>query len=125
VSAVQIAPVKVEIRGVRTNATKVKYMNDGHGVVVTFTFPDEVPTIVGGPLANPYELHNVHFHWPSEHRLFSTSYPAEMHLVHFDKQKYGSFAEAVKFPDGLAVLGIFFYRGFSQKIYPVFSLICN
>lgn len=36
----------------------------------------------------------------------TSSYPAEMHMVHFNT-KYGSFAEASKYEDGVAVLAIF------------------
>ncbi len=29
-----------------------------------------------------YELDNIHFHTPSEHRIFNEHYPLEVHLVH-------------------------------------------
>lgn len=38
--------------------------------------------------------------------LLPFSYPAELHMVHYNV-KYGSFAEASKYSDGVAVLGIF------------------
>lgn len=39
------------------------------------------------------------------------SFAGELHLVHWDKSKYGSFAEAAGQPDGLAVLGVFLKVG--------------
>lgn len=39
------------------------------------------------------------------------AFAGELHLVHWDKSKYGSFAEAAGKPDGLAVLGVFLKVG--------------
>lgn len=39
------------------------------------------------------------------------SFAGELHLVHWDKSKYGSFTEAAGQPDGLAVLGVFLKVG--------------
>jgi carbonic anhydrase len=36
-----------------------------------------------------------------------TEYPLEIHIIHWN-MKYGSFAEAIKYSDGLAVLGFFY-----------------
>ena len=35
------------------------------------------------------------------------SYAGEMHLVHYNS-KYGNYSNALKYSDGLAVLGVFF-----------------
>jgi carbonic anhydrase len=43
----------------------------------------------------------------SEHTVDGKEYSGELHLVHWNKTKYGSFAEALGQPDGLAVLGVF------------------
>jgi carbonic anhydrase len=45
-------------------------------------------------------------HWPSEHKFRGILYDAELHLVHYNKKKYGTFAAAAGQPDGLAVLGV-------------------
>lgn len=35
------------------------------------------------------------------------SFPLEMHMVHF-KKEYKTFSNAINYPDGLAVVGLFF-----------------
>jgi carbonic anhydrase len=70
-------------------------------------------TVSGGPLGDTYQLIQYHFHWGndessgSENQMDGTSYPLEMHMVHWNT-KYDSFATAATQPDGLAVLGFFF-----------------
>lgn len=68
----------------------------------------------GGPLGNDvFVLEQFHCHWGcsdgrgSEHTVDGKSFSGELHLVHWNKSKYTSFAEAAAKPDGLAVLGIF------------------
>lgn len=72
-----------------------------------------MPSIQGGGLPdNKYNFVQLHFHWGnssrrggSEHLINSQRYPGELHIVHYNA-KYGSFEEATKYEDGLAVLGI-------------------
>lgn len=67
----------------------------------------------GGPLTRVYKLEQFHCHWGSssdegsEHTVDGESYAAELHLVHWNCEKYSSFCEAASQPDGLAVLGVF------------------
>ncbi|ENN72245.1 hypothetical protein YQE_11108, partial [Dendroctonus ponderosae] len=67
----------------------------------------------GGPLDGTYVLEQFHCHWGqtneegSEHTVNGEKYAGELHLVHWNSSKYSSFAEAAKYPDGLAVLGVF------------------
>ncbi|KAJ8664774.1 hypothetical protein QAD02_006436 [Eretmocerus hayati] len=89
--------------------------NDGHTVEITTTWANqEVPTISGGPLNGPYEFEEVHFHWGnnnhvgSEHTINGRQFSLEMHVVHFRKS-YGTFTEALKHGDGIAVLGYIFF----------------
>ncbi|CAH2283576.1 carbonic anhydrase 12 isoform X2 [Pelobates cultripes] len=56
----------------------------------------------------------LHLHWGSsshpfgsEHQIDSKAFPAEMHIVHYNSDKYADINEAKNKPDGLAVLGIF------------------
>lgn len=70
-------------------------------------------TVTGGPLGQDvYQLVQFHFHWGacdhrgSEHLLCNQSFPAELHLVHFN-QKYQGMDEALKHQDGLCVVGVF------------------
>ncbi|XP_046648360.1 carbonic anhydrase 2-like [Daphnia pulicaria] len=101
------------------NIDKMGLVNSGSSVVYTLpsTFPkNRVPSISGGGLNDVYNFIQFHLHWGansakgSEHLMNSKSYPAELHLVHYNT-KYGSFAEATKHSDGLAVLGIFISVG--------------
>jgi len=89
--------------------------NTGYGWKVTVDGKDTV--LEGGPLSERYRLEQYHCHWGatpkvgSEHTVNGSSYPAEIHLVHWNCDKYSSFDEAVDKEDGLAVLGIFFKVG--------------
>ncbi|XP_063701673.1 carbonic anhydrase 1 [Culicoides brevitarsis] len=74
--------------------------------------------LTGGPLnSDTFVLEQFHSHWGcsnergSEHTVDGVSYAGELHLVHWDKSKYSSFAEAAGQPDGLAVLGVFLKVG--------------
>lgn len=74
-------------------------------------------SLKGGPLGNEYVLEQFHAHWGktnhtgSEHTVNGKKYAAELHLVHWNKDKYSSFAEAAAASDGLAVLGMFLEVG--------------
>ncbi|MCL4154363.1 UNVERIFIED_CONTAM: hypothetical protein GTU68_010417 [Idotea baltica] len=71
------------------------------------------PRILNGGLKGEYIFAQFHFHWGidstqgSEHTIDGVRYPLELHLVHY-KASYVTIAEAVKHPDGLAVLGVLF-----------------
>lgn len=71
----------------------------------------------GGPLEHKYELKQFHFHWGktdktgSEHTVDGKSYPAELHLVHWNTDLYKDFNDAVAKENGLAVLGTFIEIG--------------
>lgn len=79
-------------------------------------FGSELNNLSGGPLDGEYRLEQMHAHWGakegrgSEHTLNGKMFDGELHLVHYNTA-YGSFAEAVDKPDGLAVLGIFLQVG--------------
>lgn len=65
--------------------------------------------VSGGGLGYVYSTLQFHFHWGSdksdgsEHKVDSKRYPMEMHIV--SKRKDLSLAEALRTPNGLAVLG--------------------
>ncbi|KAK3085960.1 hypothetical protein FSP39_011364 [Pinctada imbricata] len=82
--------------------------NNGYTVVVPIK---QNSFITGGPLQDRYRLIQFHLHWGcsndrgSEHTVDGQVYAGEIHLVHWNTDKYGSFQEALTQPDGLAVLG--------------------
>lgn len=85
--------------------------NNGHSV--TFSASNGDSELSGGPLSSKYKLEQFHFHWGSksshgsEHLLDGKSFAAELHLVHWNCEKYKSFADSLEHPDGLCVLGAF------------------
>ncbi|XP_061175512.1 carbonic anhydrase 2-like [Saccostrea echinata] len=87
--------------------------NNGHSVTVKFTNEAHVS---GGDLGSKFKAAQFHFHWGndnnrgSEHTYNGKTYPAELHVVHYNT-KYADINEAVSKPDGLAVLGFFIEVG--------------
>ncbi|XP_029383944.1 carbonic anhydrase 4-like isoform X2 [Echeneis naucrates] len=76
--------------------------------------------VSGGGLGHVYSTLQFHFHWGdtsgtpgSEHAVDSKKYPMEMHIV--NKRKDLSLANAIKTPNGLAVLGFFIEATTSTK----------
>uniref|UniRef100_A0A8B9S6J9 Carbonic anhydrase n=1 Tax=Apteryx owenii TaxID=8824 RepID=A0A8B9S6J9_APTOW len=73
--------------------------------------------LTGGPLSGTYRLRQVHFHWGSsdeagsEHAVDGMKYAAELHVVHWNAEKYSSFVEAARQSDGLAVMAVFLKVG--------------
>ncbi|KAK4317611.1 hypothetical protein Pmani_011317 [Petrolisthes manimaculis] len=90
-----------------------RLVNTGHSLnVLLESLPlEKRPRVSGGNLPATYVLDAFHFHWGSrrhqgsEHLLAGCPFDGEMHLVHF-KQEYGSVSEALRYEDGLAVLGV-------------------
>ncbi|MEE6500464.1 hypothetical protein FKM82_003793, partial [Ascaphus truei] len=97
--------------------TSINISNNGHSVMVEFDDKDDKTVISGGPLEDSYRLKQFHFHWGtkhnqgSEHTVDGKSYPCELHLVHWNAEKYPSFGDAAAAADGLAVIGIFLDTG--------------
>ncbi|KAL1117259.1 hypothetical protein AAG570_004585 [Ranatra chinensis] len=79
--------------------------NNGHTVSVRVEQPCRI-AVGGGGLNGLYLLDHIHFHWGSEHTVNHKRFPAEVHLVHFNKI-YRNISEALKHPRGVAVIGIF------------------
>jgi len=88
--------------------------NNGHTVVLQLQSNernDAFPSISDGGLNGTFIFQQLHFHWGrdsssgSEHIINNIRYLGELHMVHYNS-KYGSFSEAIKHPDGLAVIAI-------------------
>ncbi|XP_038203872.1 carbonic anhydrase 3 [Arvicola amphibius] len=91
-------------------------LNNGKTCRVVFDDTYDRSLLRGGPLSGPYRLRQFHLHWGSsddhgsEHTVDGVKYAAELHLVHWNP-KYNTFGEALKQPDGIAVVGIFLKIG--------------
>ncbi|XP_045042033.1 carbonic anhydrase 13 isoform X2 [Desmodus rotundus] len=87
--------------------------NSGHSFNVDFDDTEDKSVLHGGPLTGRYRLQQFHLHWGSaddhgsEHVVDGVRSAAELHVVHWNSNKYSSFVEAAHEPDGLAVLGVF------------------
>ncbi|KAK9403188.1 carbonic anhydrase 13-like [Crotalus adamanteus] len=92
-------------------------LNNGHSTSVEFDDTENKSVLSGGPLTGNYRLRQIHFHWGasddigSEHAVDGAKFPAELHVVHWNADKYPSFVEAAQKPDGLAVMAVFLKLG--------------
>ncbi|XP_075945876.1 carbonic anhydrase 12 [Anarhichas minor] len=82
--------------------------NDGHTVKLSLPSKMHISS-----LPHRYTAAQLHLHWGSsgrlagsEHMVNSKQYAAEMHVVHFNSDKYSTLAMAIDKSDGLAVLGV-------------------
>uniref|UniRef100_A0A8C3N1A5 Carbonic anhydrase n=1 Tax=Geospiza parvula TaxID=87175 RepID=A0A8C3N1A5_GEOPR len=88
-------------------------LNNGHSTSVEFDDTVNKSVLTGGPLSGTYRLRQIHFHWGSndeagsEHTVDGMKYAAELHVVHWNAEKYSSFVEAASQSDGLAVMAVF------------------
>jgi len=73
---------------------------------------DSQSTVEAVHLDGTYKLKQIHCHWGSEpmngseHTVGGVGYAGELHFVHW-KVQYGTYEEASKHNDGLAVIGVF------------------
>ncbi|NXC42655.1 CAH14 anhydrase, partial [Penelope pileata] len=82
--------------------------NNGHTVVLALP-----PTLRLGGLSRSFAADHLHFHWGrsnhpegAEHLLDGHRAPAEMHVVHYDVERYANTSEAQHHAVGLAVLSV-------------------
>ncbi|XP_023675585.2 carbonic anhydrase 5B, mitochondrial-like [Paramormyrops kingsleyae] len=94
-----------------------KIYNNGYSFLVEYDDTTDMSTLSGGPLSDQYRLCQFHFHWGennawgSEHSVDRYLYPAELHLVHWNSDKFSLFKDAVTEDNGLAVIGVFLKVG--------------
>ncbi|KAI1890822.1 hypothetical protein AGOR_G00157570, partial [Albula goreensis] len=95
--------------------------NNGHSVQI-----DLPPTmVITKGLPGRYTAVQMHLHWGgwdleasgAEHTLDGIRYMAELHVVHYNSEKYKSFKEARDKPNGLAVLAFFYEDGHFENTY--------
>ncbi len=89
----------------------VQLSNSGLSCQVSCRQPAQ-STLSASHLPGTYVLNQMHCHWGtepmngSEHLVGGVGYAGELHFVHCNA-KYQSWEEALKQPDGLAVIGVF------------------
>ncbi|CAK6964245.1 receptor-type tyrosine-protein phosphatase gamma-like [Scomber scombrus] len=127
------SPINIETKEAMTNKhlnnftfTKfddkhaIKYItNTGHSVKCVLE--EDMVEVSGGGLGYVYSTLQFHFHWGSEshdsggseHTVDTKRYPMEMHIV--NKRKDLTLEEAIKTPNGLAVLGFFIEAPHADK----------
>uniref|UniRef100_A0A8C7BG43 Carbonic anhydrase n=1 Tax=Neovison vison TaxID=452646 RepID=A0A8C7BG43_NEOVI len=121
----QQSPIEIKTKEVKYDSSlrplSIKYdansakiiSNSGHSFSVDFDDTEDKSVLRGGPLTGSYRLRQFHLHWGSaddhgsEHVVDGVRYAAELHVVHWNSDKYPSFVEAAHETDGLAVLGVF------------------
>lgn len=82
----------------------VAALNSGYTLRWNHVPTEQAPILSGGPLRGNYTFLQFHLHWLSEHAIDGMKYPLEIHMVHI---KTGlTVDEALKRPDGLAVVGV-------------------
>uniref|UniRef100_A0A8C1QVI0 Carbonic anhydrase n=1 Tax=Cyprinus carpio TaxID=7962 RepID=A0A8C1QVI0_CYPCA len=95
--------------------------NNGHSVEIHL--PQTIKITEG--FSDRYTAVQMHLHWGgwdleasgSEHTLDGIRYMAELHVVHYNSDKYSSFDEAKDKEDGLAVLAFFYEDGHFENTY--------
>ncbi|XP_041074622.1 carbonic anhydrase 12 isoform X3 [Polyodon spathula] len=114
----------VEVRGYNNYTEPLPLINNGHSVKMSLP-----STMYISSLPHRYSAAQLHLHWGSvdhlggsEHTIKGKQYPAEMHVVHFNSDKYGNLSTAMDKADGLAVLGVFIDVG---AFNPVFDHILS
>ena len=103
--------------------------NNGHSVQVSHSSGNGYQ-LSGGPLLHKYQFKQFHFHWGagddhgSEHLVNGKSYPAELHLVHWNIDLFDSFESAATEENGLAVIGVLLeICDECPQLTPVFDLL--
>ncbi|CAG5033856.1 unnamed protein product [Parnassius apollo] len=83
---------------------KLRGVNTGRTLKWKFEEDTGAPVLSGGPLRGNYTFVQFHLHWFSEHAIDGIKYPMEIHMLHI---KTGlTIEEALKLPDGLAVIAV-------------------
>uniref|UniRef100_A0A8D0BSR0 Carbonic anhydrase n=2 Tax=Salvator merianae TaxID=96440 RepID=A0A8D0BSR0_SALMN len=100
---------------------KFTMTNNGHSVQI-----DLPPTMaITKGLPGTFTAVQFHLHWGgvdletsgSEHTINGMRYIAELHIVHYNSDKYASFEEAKNQPDALAVLAFLYVGGSLENTY--------
>ncbi|NXM37788.1 CAH14 anhydrase, partial [Gymnorhina tibicen] len=92
----------------RPESPRLTLANNGHTAVLALP-----PSLRLQGLPRAFAAVQLHFHWGrpghaagAEHLLDGHRAPAEMHVVHFDAERFADASAAQHHPGGLAVLGV-------------------
>uniref|UniRef100_A0A673NIT1 Carbonic anhydrase n=1 Tax=Sinocyclocheilus rhinocerous TaxID=307959 RepID=A0A673NIT1_9TELE len=107
-----LPPIQVQNYNLSTNE-QLTLSNNGHSVQLSLPSHMYISS-----LPHRYSAAQLHFHWGSynlltgsEHTVNGKQFAGEMHVVHFNSDKYPNISMAVDKHDGLAVLGVFIEIG--------------
>uniref|UniRef100_A0A667WIQ6 Carbonic anhydrase 6 n=1 Tax=Myripristis murdjan TaxID=586833 RepID=A0A667WIQ6_9TELE len=113
--------LQLELSGYEPQKGNFLMSNNGHSVQIDL--PSTMMITKGLP--GKYTAVQMHLHWGgwdleasgAEHTIDGIRYMAELHVVHYNSDKYKSFTEARDKPDGLAVLAFFYEDGHFENTY--------
>ncbi|XP_057713581.1 carbonic anhydrase 6 [Corythoichthys intestinalis] len=113
--------LQLELSGYDAQKGTFLMFNTGHSVQIDL--PPTMKITKGMP--GKYTAVQMHLHWGgwdleasgAEHTIDGIRYMAELHVVHYNSDKYKSFTEAIDKPDGLAVLAFFYEDGHFENTY--------
>uniref|UniRef100_A0A673IRW3 Carbonic anhydrase n=1 Tax=Sinocyclocheilus rhinocerous TaxID=307959 RepID=A0A673IRW3_9TELE len=107
-----LPPIQVQNYNLATKE-QLTLSNNGHSVQLSLPSHMYISS-----LPHRYSAAQLHFHWGSsnlltgsEHTVNGKRFAGEMHVVHFNSDKYPNISMAVDKHDGLAVLGVFIEIG--------------
>ena len=114
----------------------IKFHVNNYGWNISFSAEKKKEIMFsGGPLNHKYAFLEMHFHWGEvngckyhhgcEHTIDGKRYAAEMHIVHWNTDLYKTESEALKSPDGLAVIGVLIDANESNEPNKSFGLILD
>lgn len=121
-----LRPIEVQNYNLSPNE-QLTLGNNGHSVQISLPSKMHISS-----LPHRYTAAQLHFHWGSpsrpvgsEHMVNNKQYAAEMHVVHFNSDKYPNMSMAVDKSDGLAVLGVLIEVGEFNPAFEQFLKFIN